>query len=476
MTSVETSNQLTSGQPWAPHVVLPEPLLKFDSGTPPKTHAHPLVGLLEFGPYAGPATESIRIATITMRGDQRKLFDFLRKVTEPHQPQDRRPYVPPFPGFESVFHKALLPERAAHVDLGPDTPGDGSDAHDRLCEGIIRAVGQLQNLRDSWDVIVLLLPRAWESLRRSHDGVFDLHDRIKAAAAPLGSPIQMIREDSALRFRYECSMFWRLSIALYTKAGGVPFRMVQPFPVDTAYVGLAYAIRGGTSNEFVTCCSQVFDAEGGGFEFVSYNIGAERDTENPHLTRDEMRTVMARSVRLYQRRRAGQLPSRLVIHKPYGWRNEEIDGVFDAWGAAVPDIECLQVSADPPWTGVALRADGRKSKPDSWPVTRGSLQYLSNTEALLWVSGTAPNISLTGGNYNQSAKALPTPIAFSRAAGRGPLEIPASEMLALSKLDWNNDALYGLTPVTVSYSRRLSKMIGRVPFLPDDNYQFRLFM
>jgi hypothetical protein len=271
-------------------------------------------------------------------------------------------------------------------------------------------------------------------------------------------------------------MFWRLSIALFTKAGGIPFRMVQPFPVDTAYLGLAYAIRGGTSNEFVTCCSQVFDAEGGGFEFVAYNVGAQRDTENPHLTREEMRTVMARSVRLYQQRRAGKLPSRLVIHKPYLWREEEIDGVFDAWGSAVSDIECLQVSANPPWTGVALKADGRSSKPDGWPVTRGSLQYLSDTEALLWVSGTAPNIALRGGNYNQSAKALPTPIAFTRAAGSGPLEIPASEMLALSKLDWNNDALHGTTPVTVAYSRRLSRMISRVPYLPDSNYQFRLFM
>jgi hypothetical protein len=30
--------------------------------------------------------------------------------------------------------------------------------------------------------------------------------------------------------------------------------------------------------------------------------------------------------------------------------------------------------------------------------------------------------------------------------------------------------------VTVSYSQRLAKMIGRVPSLPDDSYQFRLFM
>jgi hypothetical protein len=257
----------------------------------------------------------------------------------------------------------------------------------------------------------------------------------------------------------------------------VPFRMVQPTEADTAYVGLAYAIRGGTSNDFVTCCSQVFDAEGGGFEFIAYNVGADRDLDNPHLTRQEMRAVMARSARLYQRRSAGAMPARVVVHRPYTWREDEIDGVFDAWGA-VPDIECLQVNTDPGWTGVALKPTGSRSRPepDGWPVIRGSLQYLSGTEALLWVSGTAQNVSLHGKNYNQSQKSLPTPISFRRWSGQGPLEVPAKEMLALSKLDWNNDALYGLTPVTVSYSQRLSRMIGRVAALPDDSYQFRLFM
>lgn len=469
--------KLEPGQAWAPHTSLPEPDLKFDGSSTSQRHPHPLLGLKEFGPYAPPSTGDIRVATITVEGQQAKLYDYLRKLTRVHQPSDRKSYVPPYTGFKELFGVDLLPERSGHINLRADTPGDGPDAHDRLSLALAGAVTQLQNVRDSWDVIVLLLPRVWEPLRKSPDGAYDLHDRLKAAVAPLGCPIQMVREASALQFRLECSMFWRLSIAMLTKAGGVPFRMVQPTEADTAYVGLAYAIRGGTSHDFVTCCSQVFDAEGGGFEFIAYNVGADRDLDNPHLTRQEMRTVMARSARLYQRRRAGAMPARLVVHKPYTWREDEIDGVFDAWGA-VPDIECLQVNADPGWTGVALKPTGSHSQPvpDTWPVTRGSLQYLSGTEALLWVSGTAQNVSLHGKNYNQSQKSLPTPISFRRWAGRGPLEVPAKEMLALSKLDWNNDALYGLTPVTVSYSQRLSRMIGRVPELPDGSYQFRLFM
>lgn len=471
----------TASGAWSPHVLLPEPQLKFDSGASPAIDRHPLRGLVQHGPYAPPPAGAIRLATVTMSGEQRKLYDFLRKVTQVHEPRDRPAYVPPYPGFEAAFRVALTPQPTAHIELRPQPSGTGTESHERLVEALARAVTQLHGIRDSWDVIVILLPKSWEALRRSGDGALDLHDRLKAVAAPLGCPIQFIREASALQFRYECSMFWRLSIALLTKAGGVPFRMVRPTATDTAYIGLAYAIRGGTSDEFVTCCSQVFDAEGGGFEFIAYNVGANRDLENPHLTRDEMRAVMARSVRLYQRRRAGAMPSRLVVHKTTTWRPDEIVGVFDAWGASVPDIDCLRIRATTPWTGVALTASRRTpakrtSQPDSWPVTRGSLQYLSGTQALLWVAGTAIGVALNGKNYNQSAKALPTPIEFDRNAGRGPLEVPASEILALTKLDWNNDALYGMSPVTISYSQKLASMISRVPELPDDSYQFRLFM
>jgi hypothetical protein len=473
---VSSPNQ-APGQAWAPHALLPEPLLKFDSTAQPQVESHPLRGLLRFGAYAKPPTDTIRVATITMSGQQAMLYEFLQKATRAHDPNDRPAYVPRYPGFGELFATGLVPEHSAHVNLSPQTPGTGPEAHDRLSEALARAVSHLHGMRDSWDVIVLLLPRVWEPLRRSQDGALDLHDRLKAVAAPLGCPIQVVREAGALRFRYECSMFWRLSIALLTKAGGVPFRMVQPTQTDTAYIGLAYAIRGGTSNEFVTCCSQVFDAEGGGFEFIAYNVGADRDLENPHLTRDEMRAVMARSARLYQRRRAGALPSRLVVHKTTEWRPEEIEGVFDAWGAAVPDIECLRVRADTPWRGVALRSGKNgKAAPDNWPATRGSLQYLSGRDALLWVSGTADGVALKGGRYNTAMKALPTPIVFTRDAGYGPLEGPASEILALTKLDWNNDALHGVTPVTISYSQKLAKMISRVPSLPDDSCQFRLFM
>ena len=51
---------------------------------------------------------------------------------------------------------------------------------------------------------------------------------------------------------------WRLGIALYSKAGGIPWKLAGSDP-DTAYVGLSYALRSDNTGQvrFVTCCSQV---------------------------------------------------------------------------------------------------------------------------------------------------------------------------------------------------------------------------
>jgi len=56
------------------------------------------------------------------------------------------------------------------------------------------------------------------------------------------------------------------------------------------------------------------------------------------------------------------------------------------------------------------------------------------------------------------------------------LQLIAAEALALTKMDWNNDALYDPVPVTIRYSKRLARTIANVPSLPGRDYPFRLFM
>lgn len=100
---------------------------------------------------------------------------------------------------------------------------------------------------------------------------------------------------------------------------------------------------------------------------------------------------------------------------------------------------------------------------------------LTGTSALLWAAGNAPGGALRG-NYYQGSKSIPRPLLITRYAGRGPLELPAAEVVALTKMDWNNDALYDPVPVTVRYSKVLARTIANVPSLRREVYPYRLFM
>ena len=99
----------------------------------------------------------------------------------------------------------------------------------------------------------------------------------------------------------------------------------------------------------------------------------------------------------------------------------------------------------------------------------------SGTSALIWVAGHAPEVS-NKGDYYQGKKSIPKPLQLIRHAGRGSLELIAHEALALTKMDWNNDALYDPVPVSIRYSQRLARTIANVPDLPGNVYPYRLFM
>jgi hypothetical protein len=190
-----------------------------------------------------------------------------------------------------------------------------------------------------------------------------------------------------------------------------------------------------------------------------------------------MRAVLARSLHLYQDRNGGALPRRLVVHKTTAFKGEELEGALDAL-VGVQEVECVEIGSNSAWRGVWLidsEDPSLLSKPSGYPVPRGALLIRSGVSALLWAAGNAPGASTTG-NYYQGKKSIPRPLVLTRHAGSGPLELTALEALALTKMDWNNDALYDPVPVTIRYSKRLAQIIANVPDLPGHTFPYRLFM
>lgn len=466
---------------------VPEPELAFHPERDQDTHVHPLKGLLEFGPYSrsllGPVLDPIRLAFIVPAGDARRLGGLVEELEGRHAPRERKQYLPEFPGFSRVFGVRAVRSDAAIVELARQLDEDLLNApqpHLRLAEALVGAVTALQSRRTEFDVVVILLPTRWEPFFTClEDPDFDLHDHLKAVTASRGVPVQLLREDRALAYFCRCSVMWRLGIALYSKAGGIPWKLAKA-DSDTAFVGLSYAVKQTASAgpAFITCCSQVFDADGGGLEFVAYETNdAKVFGDNPYLSRAAMHRVMARSLALYQRRHAGRCPRRVTIHKTTPFKPSEVDGAFDAWSAS-EEIDLLQIQTSAAWRGIKIEAPrngGLKGQPSSYPCERGVTLPLGARDMLLWTQGDAPSAA-DGHHFYKEGKGIPEPLLLSRYAGHCPWFDLSRQVLGLTKMDWNNDALYDRRPVTISYASVLAGVVKRMPTLAPMPYQFRFFM
>ena len=111
----------------------------------------------------------------------------------------------------------------------------------------------------------------------------------------------------------------------------------------------------------------------------------------------------------------------------------------------------------------------------AFPVPRGTLLDLGQREALLWTHGDVRGIDERG-PYFQGKRSTPRPIRLVRHAGHGTWDDSARAILALSKMDWNNDARYDPLPVTIGYAKVLARVVKRMRGLGSAPYQFRFFM
>src|SRR5574341_815470 len=469
------------------HSRIVEPNLLFHPDRKEDCSSHPLLGLAQYGPYSRSTINSvldpIRVAVIAPHGGLRDVERLFLELGQRHRPRERTNYLPEYLGVSRIFGVNIVRAEVA-FEFPSELDGkviDSSTPHVLLADELARALSVVESRRNQFDVVAVYLPNRWERGFFGPEGVdFNLHDYIKAIAAVRGIPTQVINDDSALAYPCRCSVMWRLSTALYTKAGGVPWKLANAGD-ETAFVGLSYALRHveSSSPRFVTCCSQVFDTDGAGLEFVAYDtadVHVERD--NPYLSRADMRRVMARSLALYQRRHAGRTPKKIVVHKSTEFKSEEVDGCFDAFRAA--EVELIQVQQDAGWRGVLIdppkSRDGKKGTPAAYPCERGTFMPLDGRTVLLWTQGNAPNAALDGRNFYKEGKGIPEPLQLKRFAGHGAWGEPCEAVLGLSKMNWNNDSLYDRLPVTMAYAQVLAQVIKRMPRLLSETYQFRFFM
>lgn len=147
-------------------------------------------------------------------------------------------------------------------------------------------------------------------------------------------------------------------------------------------------------------------------------------------------------VRYYETHRT--FPARIVIHKSSRFDDDEKTGFAAALaerGIAMHDFISISSAAT------------KLYRAGQYPPLRGTLLTLDEREMVLYTRGSVPFFETYPGQY------IPRPLRVRAESTEQTPQYLAREILALTKMNWNNTQFDGSEPVTLRASRQCSSVL-----------------
>lgn len=455
--------------------LLEEPDLEFGNGS---RHTDPRHGIAFYGPADTNLTapRTIRIGIIGTREAIDGVKRWLDKCRGPIAAKSSHltALFVSFPGFDTnvgfrstiVWDTRLERPIGAHALRNVESlnPLQAVRAAVDLYDSELSAL----NEEPSCDVVLICRPdvlpeqivnpgsadRPWEEPRVEHAGV-DFHSLLKAKSLKTSRPIQIIRRetwDSTYKPKSgrerrqqqdDATKAWNLHTALYYKAGGAPWRMTRASEdLTSCFVGVAF-YRDSAGDTLQSSVAQIFNQRGDGVIVRGAPARLSKEDRQPHLTEHDAKTLLTQSLASY-RREHRTMPARVMLHKTSSFTDAEQRGFRAA--AAEDHIDLLELVWLPRSDPIRLFRRGE------YPPLRGTMLSLNEHRHVLYTRGSVPIYKTYPGMY------VPSVLPFRLVDTETSAAEIGSELLMLSKMNWNATQLDGRLPITI----RTAESIGGI--------------
>lgn len=287
----------------------------------------------------------------------------------------------------------------------------------------------------------------------------DFHDLLKAKTMVFtGIPIQVIlpstydvtksRKQKKITLnprglQDEATIAWNIHTAIYYKAKGVPWRIIRDSSEFTScFIGISYYYSSDKSR-MLTSIAQVFNERGEGLILRGAMVKISKVDKQPHSNEDDAYSLLNSALSKY-RNVHGNYPARVVLHKTSTYSQEELRGFANALGDHdIYTFDFLTVTD----------SFTRLFRIGAYPPLRGTFLSLDQTEHLLYTHGSVDFFKTYPGPYVPRSLKLKL-----QQVNQTPVFL-AKEILALTKMNWNNTQFNGFYPITIRAARKVGKIL-----------------
>lgn len=278
-----------------------------------------------------------------------------------------------------------------------------------------------------------------------------------------GIPIQIIRENTLIGKDTQnlATRSWNLCTGLYYKTGDLPW-ILEAMDSKSCFLGISFYHKKTAYKDYVfSSMAHLFSNDFNSVVLRGDPVPFDDSLKAPVLDKQSAQQIVEKALSEYFSSR-GSYPQRLVVHKTSRYIPAEIEGFEAALRDKGMAYDLVSLT----------KAPLRLLRWGQYPMPRGAFYEFSDAEAYLYTKGFIPDLQTYPGSH------IPSPFWIYKSRGDSSMATICSEILMLTKLNWNTADFCCGVPITVSFARNVGEVYKE--FGEQDRFEpsrfFRFYM